>query len=55
MSVSSHRYGKGPCKAKVGQHELPILVDKNVLWLQVAVHDAVGVAVGNASQQLVGI
>ena len=45
MGVRPHRNTERPCQTKVGQLEVIILVDKEILRLEVTMKNAVGMAV----------
>ena len=53
VGVCAERDAKGSGQAKIGELEVALLVNEQVLRLQVAVQDAVGVAVADAGAQLV--
>jgi hypothetical protein len=53
VSVGAQRDTKGSSQTKIGELEVALLVDEQVLRLQVAVQDAVRVAVADAGAQLV--
>jgi len=48
VGVGAKRHAEGPRQPEVGELEVAFLVDEEVLWLQVAVQDAVGVAIAHA-------
>ena len=54
MGVCAERDTKCAGETKVGELEVAFLVDEEVLGFEVAVQDAVGVAVARAFEQLVG-
>lgn len=41
MSVGTHRNTKGASKTEIGELEIIILVDEQILWLQVTVKNPV--------------
>ena len=52
MCVCPQRYPKSPSQTKIGQLEVAILVDQQILGLQVAMEDPVGMAVSDTLAQL---
>jgi uncharacterized protein (UPF0212 family) len=52
VGVCAEGHAKGAGQPKVGELEVAVLVDEQVLGLEVAVQDAVGVAVAHALAQL---
>lgn len=48
MRVSPHRDAEGTCKPKICQLKVVLFVNEQILWLQIAVKDAMGVAVEEA-------
>lgn len=54
MSVGAKGHIEGTSKAKVGQLDVARVLDKEVLWLEIAMQDAVRVAVGQAIEKLIG-
>ena len=52
VSVGAERDTKSASQTKIGQLQVALLVDEQVLWLEVAVQDAVGVAVARALEEL---
>ena len=52
VSVSAERNTKGASQTKIGQLQVALLVDEQVLRLQVTVQDAVGMAVARALEEL---
>lgn len=52
MCVRAYRDPKGSRQTKVGQLDLTLRVDEEVLWLQVSMKNSVRVAEGQALQQL---
>jgi len=54
VSIGAERDAKGAREAKVGEFEVAFFVDEQILWFQVAVEDAMGVAVADAVEQLGG-
>lgn len=52
MCVSADRHPEGSRQAKVSKLDLPLGVDEEVLGLQVSMKNSVGVAEGQALQQL---
>ena len=55
MGVCPNRDGDGSSKAKVGQLDASLLVDQEVLWLEVTVHDAPPVTEQDGLKDLVEI
>lgn len=55
MGVCAERDSKGARQSEIGELEHAVLVDQQVLRLEVAVDDAVRVAVGQALEQLVRV
>lgn len=55
MSVGPERDSERACESKVGELEVPLLVDEEVLRLEVAVEDAVRVEVVDAFDELVSL
>lgn len=55
MSISPQGNAKRPRESKVGQFEVALFVDQEVLRLEVAVEDAVRVEVVDAADELVGL
>ena len=53
MCVRSHWNAEGACKAEVGELQVVVLADQQVLWLEVTVEDAMGMAVEEARRELV--
>lgn len=53
MSISSERDTKGSGKTKIGQFEVTILVNEQVLGLQVTVKHAVRVAISHTVAKLI--
>ena len=54
VSVGAERDAEGASETEIGQLQVTLLVDEQVLRLQVTVEDAVGVAVASAFEQLKG-
>ena len=54
MCVCSHRNSKGSREAKICEFEIIFLVDEEVLGLEVAMQNSMGVAVQKASVELMG-
>lgn len=54
VSVSTERNTEGASETKIGQLQVALLVDEQVLRLQVAVQDAVGMAVASTLEELKG-
>lgn len=52
MGVGAERNTEGASQTEIGQLQVALLVDEQVLWLQVTVQDAVGVAVARALEEL---
>ena len=52
VGVSAERNTKGASQTKIGQLQVALLVDEQVLRLQVTVQDAVGMAVARALEEL---
>lgn len=52
VGVCAERHAKGAGEPKIGELEVAVFVDEQVLRLEVAVQDAVGVAVAHALAQL---
>ena len=52
MCVGSHRNAEGACKAEVGELQVVVLTDQQVLRLEVTVEDAMGMAVEEARGEL---
>ena len=52
MGVGSKWDAEGACEAEVGEFEVAFFVDEEVLGFEVAVEDAVGVAVADALEEL---
>ena len=52
MCVGSHRNAEGARKAEVGELQVVVLTDQQVLRLEVTVEDAMGVAVEEARGEL---
>ena len=52
MGVGTQRDAEGACEAKVGQLQVALAVDEQVLRLEVAVQHAAAVAVADAFAQL---
>ena len=55
MRVCPDRNAEGACQTEVGELELPSSVNEQVLGLQIAMQNAVGVAEGDAPNELVEI
>jgi hypothetical protein len=53
VGVGAQRDTEGSCQTKIGELEVALLVNEQVLWLQVAVQNAVGVAIANTGAKLV--
>ncbi len=53
MSVRSHGNAERPSKAEVSELEVVIFIDQKILWLEVAMEDAVRMAVEEAGRKLV--
>lgn len=53
VSVGAKRDSKCTCEPKVGDLEVTVLVDEEVLGLKIAVEDAVGVEVVHSLDELV--
>lgn len=45
MSISSHWNAKSPRQSEIRQFQIVVLVNQKVLWFEVAVKDAVGMAI----------
>ena len=54
MSVSAERNTKGASQTKIGQLQVALLVDEQVLGLEITVQDAVSMAVACAFEKLKG-
>ena len=54
VSVGAERNTEGASETKIGQLQVALLVDEQVLRLEVAVQNAVGVAVASALEELKG-
>ena len=54
MGVSPERHAEGSCQTEVGEFEVAVFIDEEVLGFQVAVENAVGVAVADAGEELGG-
>jgi hypothetical protein len=54
VSVSTERNTEGASETKIGQLQVALLVDEQVLRLEVTVQDAVGMAVASALEELKG-
>lgn len=54
MRVGAEGDAKGAREAEIGKFEVAVAVDEEVLGFQVAVEDAVGVAVSDAGEELGG-
>lgn len=54
MGVGAERHTEGAGETEIGELEVAFLVDEEVLGFEVAVEDAVGVAVACAFEELVG-
>lgn len=54
MGVRPQRNTKGACKTKVGDLELSVFVDEQVLWLQISVEDTAGMEVVDTLDKLQG-
>lgn len=54
MGVGAEGDAEGTREAEVGEFEVAFFVDEEVLGFEVAVEDAVGVAVADAFDELVG-
>jgi hypothetical protein len=52
VRVGAQGHAKGAGETKIGELEIAVLVDEEVLWLEIAMQDAVGVAVAHALAQL---
>ena len=52
MCVCADRHSEGSCQAEVSQLDLTLSIDEEVLGLQVSMKNPVGVAKGQALQQL---
>lgn len=52
VGVGAKRHTESASETEISQLEVALLVDEQVLWLQVTVQNAVGVAVAGALQQL---
>jgi hypothetical protein len=52
VSVGAERDTKSASQTKIGQLQVALLVDEQVLWLKIAVQDAVGVAIACAFEKL---
>lgn len=55
VRVGANGDAKRPCETEVGQLDGAVAVDEEVLRLEIAVQDAVGVAELNALEQLVPV
>ena len=53
MGKRLDRDGESPCQAKVTDLDVSLAVDEEVLWLEVTVDDALGVAVVDSTEKLV--
>lgn len=53
MGICAEWNAKGASEAEIADFEVSILVDEEVLRFEIAVEDAVGVAVANAREKLV--
>lgn len=54
VGISAQRDTESTRKTKVSQLEVTLLVDEQVLWLEISVQNAVGVAVVDAANELEG-
>jgi len=54
VGVGAERDAEGAREAEVGEFEVAFFVDEEVLGFEVAVEDAVGVAVAGSLEELVG-
>jgi hypothetical protein len=54
VGVSAERNTEGAGQTKIGQLQVALLVDEQVLRLEITVKDAVGVAVARALEELEG-
>ena len=54
MSVGLDRESESPGQSKICKLDITVLIDEQVLWLEISVHDSVSVAVGGSLQNLVG-
>lgn len=52
MGVGAQGHAEGAGETKVGEFEVAVAVDEEVLGFEVAVEDAVGVAIADALQEL---
>lgn len=55
MSVSAHWNAESTCKTKVCKFDHAFLVDEQVLRLQIAMQNSVGMTVGQTGQELVHV
>lgn len=53
MGICAERNAKGASEAEIADFEVSIFVDEEVLRFEIAVEDAVGVAVANSREKLV--
>lgn len=53
MGICAERDAKGASETEIADFEVAVLVDEEILRLQIAVEDAVGVTVANAGEELV--
>lgn len=53
MGICAERNAKGASEAEIADFEVSVFVDEEVLRFEIAVEDAVGVAVANAREKLV--
>jgi hypothetical protein len=53
VSVCAQRHAKSAGKTEIGEFEVTLLVDQKVLWLEITVKDAVGMAVLDTVAKLV--
>lgn len=53
MGICAERNAKGASESEIADFEVSIFVDEEVLRFEIAVEDAVGVAVANAREKLV--
>ena len=54
VGVGAQWNTEGTGQTEVGEFEVALLVDEQVLWFEIAVEHAVGVAVAHALEKLVG-
>lgn len=53
MGVGAQRHTESACESEIGEFEVTGAIDEEILRFEVAVKDAMGVAVADALQELV--